>query len=92
MIKSDLVRRIPEQNPHLYAKDIEIVVNGIFDAGPSPRIAPSRESRRPMRHSLARTLNSLSLEATSLDRILLPNDFGTYSPSKGAAWRRLLLL
>ena len=31
MIKSALVRRIAEQNPHLYAKDIGIIVNAIFD-------------------------------------------------------------
>ena len=30
MIKSELVRRIAEQNPHLYAEDIEIVVNAIL--------------------------------------------------------------
>ena len=31
MIRSELVARIAEQNPHLYAKDVEAVVNAIFD-------------------------------------------------------------
>src|SRR5947209_6011187 len=32
MIKSELVLRVAEQNPHLYNKDVEKVVNAIFDA------------------------------------------------------------
>lgn len=31
MIKSELVQLISEQNPHLYAKDVERVVSTIFD-------------------------------------------------------------
>ena len=31
MIKSELVRRISAQNPHLYDRDIEKVVNAILD-------------------------------------------------------------
>ncbi len=31
MIKSDLIRRIASQNPHLYRRDIENIVNAIFD-------------------------------------------------------------
>ncbi|RYY18012.1 MAG: integration host factor subunit beta [Alphaproteobacteria bacterium] len=31
MIRSDLVIRIAEQNPHLYAKDVEAVVDAILD-------------------------------------------------------------
>jgi integration host factor subunit beta len=31
MIKSELIRRIHSQNPHLYERDIEKVVNEIFD-------------------------------------------------------------
>ena len=31
MIKSELVLRVAEQNPHLYNKDAEKVVNAIFD-------------------------------------------------------------
>jgi integration host factor subunit beta len=31
MIKSQLIRRISSQNPHLYERDIEKVVNAIFD-------------------------------------------------------------
>jgi integration host factor subunit beta len=31
MIKSELVKRISSQNPHLYDRDIEKVVNAIFD-------------------------------------------------------------
>jgi integration host factor subunit beta len=31
MIKSELISRIAEQNPHLYVKDAEKVVNAIFD-------------------------------------------------------------
>lgn len=31
MIKSELVARIAEQNPHLYQRDIERIVNTIFE-------------------------------------------------------------
>jgi integration host factor subunit beta len=31
MIKSELIKRISAQNPHLYDRDIEKVVNAIFD-------------------------------------------------------------
>jgi integration host factor subunit beta len=31
MIKSELIRRISSQNPHLYERDIEKVVSAIFD-------------------------------------------------------------
>ena len=31
MIKSELIKRISSQNPHLYQRDIEKVVNAIFD-------------------------------------------------------------
>jgi integration host factor subunit beta len=31
MIKSELIKRITAQNPHLYERDIEKVVNAIFD-------------------------------------------------------------
>jgi|SRR6516164_3958978 len=31
MIKSKLVQRIASQNPHLYSRDVEKVVNAIFD-------------------------------------------------------------
>ena len=31
MIKSELIKRISSQNPHLYQRDIEKVVNTIFD-------------------------------------------------------------
>ena len=31
MIKSGLIKRIAEQNPHLFERDIEKVVNAIFD-------------------------------------------------------------
>ncbi|MCJ2065387.1 integration host factor subunit beta [Methylobacterium sp. J-088] len=31
MIRSDLVARIAEQNPHLYARDVEAVVDAILD-------------------------------------------------------------
>ena len=31
MIKSELVQRIAEQNPHLYQRDVEHIVNAIFD-------------------------------------------------------------
>ena len=31
MIRSDLIARIAEQNPHLYAKDVERVVDAILD-------------------------------------------------------------
>lgn len=32
MIKSELVLRIAEQNPHLYQRDVENIVNAILDA------------------------------------------------------------
>ena len=31
MIKSELIKRVASQNPHLYDRDIEKVVNTIFD-------------------------------------------------------------
>ncbi len=31
MIKSELVHRISEQNPHLYQRDVENIVNAILD-------------------------------------------------------------
>src|ERR1700684_3373922 len=31
MIKSELVQRIAEQNPHLYLRDVENIVNAILD-------------------------------------------------------------
>jgi len=31
MIKSNLIRRIASQNPHLYQRDIEKIVNAIFN-------------------------------------------------------------
>ena len=31
MLKSELIKRISSQNPHLYERDIEKVVNAIFD-------------------------------------------------------------
>ena len=32
MIKSELVERIAAQNPHLYQRDVEYVINGILNA------------------------------------------------------------
>jgi integration host factor subunit beta len=32
MIKSELVRRIAAQNPHLYQRDVENIVNSVLDA------------------------------------------------------------
>jgi integration host factor subunit beta len=31
MLKSDLIERIASQNPHLYQRDIEKIVNAIID-------------------------------------------------------------
>ena len=31
MIKSELVQRIAEQNPHLYLRDVEYIVGAILD-------------------------------------------------------------
>lgn len=31
MIKSELIQRIAEDNPHLYQRDVERIVNTIFD-------------------------------------------------------------
>lgn len=31
MIKSELVQKLAEQNPHLYQRDVEILVNAILD-------------------------------------------------------------
>ena len=31
MIKSELVQRIAEHNPHLYQRDVENIVNAILD-------------------------------------------------------------
>ena len=32
MIKSELVQKIAERNPHLYQRDVENIVNAILDA------------------------------------------------------------
>ena len=32
MIKSELVQKIAEQNPHLYQRDVENIVNSILEA------------------------------------------------------------
>jgi integration host factor subunit beta len=32
MVKSELVRRIAAQNPHLYQRDVENIVNSVLDA------------------------------------------------------------
>ena len=42
MIKSELIKRISSQNPHLYDRDIEKVVNTIFD----DRVAALRRRNR----------------------------------------------
>jgi integration host factor subunit beta len=31
MIKSELVQRIADRNPHLYQRDVELIVNAILD-------------------------------------------------------------
>ena len=31
MLKSELIERIAEQNPHLYQRDVEAIVNAIMD-------------------------------------------------------------
>lgn len=31
MIKSELVQKIADSNPHLYQRDVEMIVNAIFD-------------------------------------------------------------
>ena len=31
MIKSELVQRVAEQNPHLFNEDVKRIVNAIFD-------------------------------------------------------------
>ena len=31
MLKSELIERIAEQNPHLYERDVEAIVNAILD-------------------------------------------------------------
>src|SRR3954463_10046817 len=31
MLKSELIEKIAEQNPHLYARDVEAIVNAILD-------------------------------------------------------------
>ena len=31
MIKSELVQKIADTNPHLYQRDVEMIVNAIFD-------------------------------------------------------------
>jgi integration host factor subunit beta len=38
MLKSELVPKLAEQNPHLYQRDVEKVVNAILDTEtPNPR-------------------------------------------------------
>ena len=31
MLKSELIERIAEENPHLYQRDVEVIVNAILD-------------------------------------------------------------
>jgi len=31
MIRSELIQKIPEENPHLFQRDVEKIVNTIFD-------------------------------------------------------------
>ena len=31
MLKSELIERIAEQNPHLYQRDVEVTINAILD-------------------------------------------------------------
>src|SRR5215217_8935217 len=31
MLKSELIERIADQNPHLYQRDVEVIVNAILD-------------------------------------------------------------
>lgn len=31
MIKSELIQRISQQNPHLYQRDVERIINTVFD-------------------------------------------------------------
>ena len=63
MIKSELMRRIAGQNPHLYNKDVEKVVNAIFDeieaAGWSEKIKDVREGLRVGDLGTLRTFNRL---------------------------------
>ncbi len=40
MIKSELVQRIAEHNPHLYQRDVENIVNAILDERSSMRSSP----------------------------------------------------
>ena len=37
MLKSELIERIAEQNPHLYQRDVEKIVNTILDTRRNPR-------------------------------------------------------
>jgi hypothetical protein len=39
MIKSELVQRIASQNPHLYSRDIEKIVNAVLDEMARPCVA-----------------------------------------------------
>jgi hypothetical protein len=53
MIKSELVRRISSQNPHLFQRDIEKIVSAIFD-----EICRGFASRRSSRTAGFRSLFS----------------------------------
>ncbi len=46
MIKSELVLKIAEQNPHLYHRDVERIVNTVFDEVVSSLAAGNRVELR----------------------------------------------
>src|SRR2546430_2751358 len=59
MTKSELVQRLAEANPHLYQRDVEVIVTAIFDeigSGLAPRgpVQPSGLGGLPVKRRDAR--------------------------------------
>jgi integration host factor subunit beta len=55
MIKSELISRIAERNPHLFAKDVRKGVNGIFDEIAAALIHGDRVELRGFGRFIVRT-------------------------------------
>jgi integration host factor subunit beta len=60
MIKSELVQRIASQNPHLYQRDVENIVNAIFGeiiahVSVEKKSVPFFKTGKEMRERLNRT-------------------------------------
>jgi Bacterial DNA-binding protein len=68
MIKSELISRIAEQNPHLFAKDVEKIVNTILDEIVAALIRRERADLPWVRDLYHKELFAATSWAKSLDQ------------------------